>query len=183
MPNHGATTRSNTSIATYIWVLTNRKPEHRKGKAQLIDATEWYQLLGKKNCELGKADIERICETFLAFKETEQSMIFPNAAFGYWRVIVEQPLQLVGAKPDHACTATELKELKKSNERSEDAPPIIKEIHKKGATAKPLCGLFAATINGKLDVREAAALLADGFIDDGNDATGNFADNTGETIT
>jgi type I restriction enzyme M protein len=88
----------NTGIATYIWVLTNRKPEHRKGKIQLIDATQWFKPLrknlGKKNCELSEEDIQRICQTFLDFKETEQSKIFPNAAFGYWKVTVERPLRL-----------------------------------------------------------------------------------------
>ena len=88
----------NTGIATYIWVLSNRKPEHRKGKVQLIDATPWYKPLrknlGKKNCELSEADITRICEVFLAFEETEQSKIFENAAFGYWKVTVERPLRL-----------------------------------------------------------------------------------------
>ena len=88
----------NTGIATYIWVLTNRKPEHRRGKVQLIDATGWYQPLrknlGKKNCELGEEDIARICDTFLVFKETEQSKIFDTAAFGYWKVTVDQPLRL-----------------------------------------------------------------------------------------
>ncbi len=88
----------NTGIATYVWVLTNRKPEHRRGKVQLIDATQWHQPLrknlGKKNCELGEEDIARICETFLAFEETEQSQIFDNAAFGYWKVTVERPLRL-----------------------------------------------------------------------------------------
>lgn len=88
----------NTGIATYIWVLTNRKPEHRRGKVQLIDATEWFKPLrknlGKKNCELAPDDIQRICDTYLAFKETEQSKIFPNAAFGYWKVTVERPLRL-----------------------------------------------------------------------------------------
>ncbi len=88
----------NTGIATYIWVLTNRKPEHRRGKVQLIDATQWYKPLrknlGKKNCELSDADIERICATFLAFEETEQSKIFPNEAFGYSKVRVERPLRL-----------------------------------------------------------------------------------------
>ena len=72
----------NTGIATYVWVLTNRKPEHRRGKVQLIDATGWHRPLrknlGKKNCELGEEDIARICDTFLAFEETEQSMIFDN---------------------------------------------------------------------------------------------------------
>jgi type I restriction enzyme M protein len=88
----------NTGIATYIWVLTNRKPAHRKGQVQLIDATQWFKPLrknmGKKNCELAADDIQRICDAFLAFKETPQSKIFPNAAFGYWKVKVERPLRL-----------------------------------------------------------------------------------------
>jgi type I restriction enzyme M protein len=50
--------------------------------------------MGKKNCELGPEDIQRICDTFLAFEETPQSKIFPNAAFGYWKVKVERPLRL-----------------------------------------------------------------------------------------
>ena len=89
----------NTGIATYVWVLTNRKPEKRQGKVQLIDATQWFRPLrknmGKKNCELAPEDIQRICQTFLAFEETPQSKIFPNAAFGYWKVKVERPLRLV----------------------------------------------------------------------------------------
>jgi type I restriction enzyme M protein len=88
----------NTGIATYVWVLTNRKPEQRRGKVQLIDATQWFRPLrknmGKKNCELAPEDIQRVCDTFLAFKETPQSKIFPNEAFGYWKVKVERPLRL-----------------------------------------------------------------------------------------
>ena len=88
----------NTGIATYIWVLSNRKPERRRGKVQLIDATQWFEPLrknlGKKNCELSEEDIQRICDTFLAFEETEQSKIFPNEDFGFWKVIVERPLRL-----------------------------------------------------------------------------------------
>ena len=89
----------NTGIATYIWVLSNRKAEHRRGKVQLIDATEWYKPLrknlGNKNCELAEVDIRRICDAFLAFEETEQSKIFPNDAFGYRKVTVERPLRLI----------------------------------------------------------------------------------------
>jgi type I restriction enzyme M protein len=88
----------NTGIATYIWVLTNRKPEHRRGKVQLIDATAWLQPLrknlGKKNCELSTDDIQRIVSAFLDFEETEQSKLFPNAAFGYWKITVDRPLRL-----------------------------------------------------------------------------------------
>src|SRR5947209_7163318 len=80
----------NTGIATYIWVLTNRKPKKRIGKVQLIDATEWFKPLrrnlGKKNCELAQEHVEQICKTFLAFKETEQSRIFPNEAFGFCKL-------------------------------------------------------------------------------------------------
>lgn len=88
----------NTGIATYIWVVTNRKPKHRRGKVQLIDATKWCKPLrknmGMKNCELSDDDIQRICDTFLSFEETEESKIFPNKAFGYWKVTVERPLRL-----------------------------------------------------------------------------------------
>jgi type I restriction enzyme M protein len=88
----------NTGIATYIWVLTNRKPDHRRGKVQLIDATAWSQPLrknlGKKNCELSPADIQTVIAAFLKFEKTEQSKIFPNEAFGYWKIVVERPLRL-----------------------------------------------------------------------------------------
>jgi len=88
----------NTGIATYIWVLTNKKPEHRKGKVQLIDASQWFKRLsrnlGKKNCELSPDDIEKICKAFLEFKEAPQSKIFANENFGYWKVTVERPLRL-----------------------------------------------------------------------------------------
>jgi len=88
----------NTGISTFIWIITNRKPEHRRGKVQLIDATEWFRPLrrnlGKKTCELSEDDIRRVCDTFLAFEETEQSKIFPNEAFGYWKATVDRPLRL-----------------------------------------------------------------------------------------
>ena len=88
----------NTGIATYIWVLSNRKAESRKGKVQLIDASAWSKplrkKLGKKNCVLGPDDIKGICDSFLNSEENEQSKIFPNEAFGYWKVTVERPLRL-----------------------------------------------------------------------------------------
>jgi type I restriction enzyme M protein len=87
----------NTGIATYVWVLSNRKPKLRQGKMQLTDATQWFKPLrknlGKKNCEFSDQDIQRICEVFLRFEETPQSKIFPNQAFGYWKITVERPLR------------------------------------------------------------------------------------------
>ena len=140
----------NTGIATYIWVLGNRKPAHRRGKVQLIDATQWFEPLrknlGAKNCTLADPDIQRICDAFLAFEETEQSKIFPNEAFGYWKVTVERPLRLEGVDPERAYKAKEIKALKETAERSETAPPVIKKVHKRGVEADPLRGLFPATV-------------------------------------
>ena len=148
----------NTGIATYVWLLTNKKPEHRQGKVQLIDATQWFQPLrknlGKKNCELGEGDIERVCETFLAFEETEQSKIFDNAAFGYWKVVVERPLRIEGADPARVYKPAEIKALKEDGERSEDAPRVIRKVHEAGVEANPLHGRFEAIINGKAAVVE-----------------------------
>ena len=148
----------NTGIATYIWVLTNRKPEHRRGKVQLIDAAQWFKPLrknlGKKNCELSGEDIARICDTFLAFEETEQSKIFPNEAFGYWKVTVERPLRIEGVDPNRAYKPAEIKQLKEAGERSADAPPVIRKIHKQSKKPDPLRGLFVAVVNGRSAVVE-----------------------------
>jgi type I restriction enzyme M protein len=149
----------NTGIATYIWILSNRKPAHRQGQVQLIDATAWYQPLrknlGKKNCELGTADIDRIVESFLAFEETEQSKIFPNEAFGYWKVTVERPLRVHGINPEKAYSGKELRELKANGAGDEDAPPVIKKIYMPGIVLPdPLHGRFEATIRGKPRVVE-----------------------------
>ncbi len=147
----------NTGIATYIWVLSNRKATHRQGKVQLIDATRWSRPLrknlGSKNCELSDEDIRRICDAFLAFEETEQSKIFPNKAFGYWKVTVERPLRIEGIDPERSYTAKEIKSLKDEGKRSETAPPVIKKVHK-GVEPVPLRGLFPATIKGKPAVVE-----------------------------
>jgi len=143
----------NTGIATYIWVITNRKPEHRRGLVQLIDATQWSKPLrknlGKKNCELSGEDIGRICEEFTAFKKTEQSKIFSNQAFGYWKVTVERPLRLKNVDSGHSYSPAEIKRLKEKCERDENSPPVIRKIHKPGTPADPIRGRFEVMINGK----------------------------------
>ena len=143
----------NTGIATYVWVLTNRKPGHRRGKVQLIDATKWFRPLrknlGKKNCELGGDDIDRICRTFLDFEEHEQSRIFDNDAFGYWKVTVERPLRIEGVDPNRAYKAAEIRKLKETAKRGADAPPVIRKIHKRGTEPHPLRGLFETSIDGR----------------------------------
>ncbi|MCM1060689.1 MAG: N-6 DNA methylase [Eubacterium sp.] len=88
----------NTGIGTFIWVLSNRKEERRKGKIQLIDATAMKSPLrknmGKKNCEFTPEIKSEILRIFLEMEESEVSMIFNNEEFGYWNVTVERPLRL-----------------------------------------------------------------------------------------
>ena len=124
----------------------------------MIDSTQWHtplrRNLGSKNCELSDEDIHRICETFLSFEETEQSKIFPNQAFGYWKVTVERPLRLGGIDPERAYTAKEIKALKDEGKRSETAPPVIRKIHKQGTGPDPLRGLFEANIGDQPAVVE-----------------------------
>ncbi|MHB1263827.1 MAG: type I restriction-modification system subunit M [Gemmatimonadaceae bacterium] len=92
----------NTGIATYVWIVSNRKPAHRKGKLQLIDASGiWQKMrksLGSKRKELSGAQIEEITRIFGQFEEVERdgrpiSRIFPNEAFGYRTITVERPLR------------------------------------------------------------------------------------------
>ncbi len=148
----------NTGIATYIWVLSNHKPAHRRSKVQLIDATQWFKPprknLGKKNCELSEEDVQRVCDAFLKFEETEQSKIFPNGAFGYWKVTVERPLRLKGIDPNRAYSP-KIKELKGNGPADENSPAVIKKIHKAGkAEPDPLRGRFEASVDGKQCVVE-----------------------------
>jgi type I restriction enzyme M protein len=149
----------NTGIATYIWLLSNRKPAIRRGKVQLIDATSWYRPLrknlGQKNCELGPDDIGRIVDTFLAFEETEQSKIFPNETFGYWKVTVERPLRVRGIDPERAYSAAEARAMKAEGRVDPDAPPLIRKIHRPGSVEPdPLRGRLETLIGGRSRVVE-----------------------------
>lgn len=153
----------NTGIATYIWVLSNRKDERRKGYVQLIDAAEWYspmpKNLGKKNRELSRADIRRICDTFQDGAATEHSKILPNAAFGYWKVTVERPLRIPGIDPERAYNPAEIRRLKAEMTLSPslsptptpipEAPPVIRRIHRSDTPLDTLAGRFAAVIKGR----------------------------------
>ncbi|HEU5378678.1 MAG TPA: class I SAM-dependent DNA methyltransferase [Ktedonobacteraceae bacterium] len=88
----------NTGIATYIWILTNRKPEERKGKVQLINATDlWVPMrksLGDKRRQISVEQAEQIRDIFINFSENERSKIFSYKAFGYRKILVERPLRL-----------------------------------------------------------------------------------------
>ena len=92
----------NTGISTYVWIITNRKPEHRKGKVQLIDASGFWQKmrksLGSKRKELSDEHIATITKLFGDFTESHLagkpiSRIFKNQEFGYRTITVERPLR------------------------------------------------------------------------------------------
>lgn len=88
----------NTGIGTFIWILSNRKEERRKGKIQLINATAMKASLrknmGKKNCEFTPEIRKEILRIFLEMEESDVSKVFNNQDFGYWNVTVERPLRL-----------------------------------------------------------------------------------------
>ena len=88
----------NTGIGTFIWILSNKKEDRRKGKIQLIDATAMKTPLrknmGKKNCEFTPEIRKEIVRLFLEMEESEISMVFDNDEFAYWTITVERPLRL-----------------------------------------------------------------------------------------
>lgn len=93
----------NTGISTYIWILSNHKAPERKGKVQLIDASNLYRKLrknlGAKNCEFAPEDIETITNIYLSLQEGRIkeciSKVFNNEDFGFYKVTVERPLRLM----------------------------------------------------------------------------------------
>jgi type I restriction enzyme M protein len=87
----------NTAIASYVWVLTNRKSEERRGKVQLIDARgQWVKMrksLGEKRREISPEQIAEVTRLHGAFEEGELVKVLPNEAFGYRTIVVERPLR------------------------------------------------------------------------------------------
>lgn len=88
----------NTGIGTFIWVVTNRKTAHRKGKIQLIDARERYtpmkRSLGDKRRYLDQAALDDVTREHGALEDSKTSRVFDNAEFGYRRITVLRPLRL-----------------------------------------------------------------------------------------
>ncbi len=95
----------NTGITTYIWILSNHKPMHRRGKVQLVDAGQLYRKLrknlGNKNCEFSPEHIRQIVQVYTDMEPVERhgdegiaSKVFDNADFGYYKVTIERPKRL-----------------------------------------------------------------------------------------
>ena len=151
----------NTGIATYVWVISNRKEERRKGKVQLIDATGWStplrKNLGEKGVEISDADADRVLATYEAFDQAgdpDHSKVFDGVDFGYSKITVERPLRIAGVEEGRVYKAPEIKQLKEDGVRDESAPPIIKKVLPYAATPDPLYGRYEAIIDGRVRVVE-----------------------------
>jgi len=151
----------NTGIATYVWVLSNRKEERRKGKVQLIDATGWStplrKNLGEKGVEVSANDAEKVLEAFMAFDQyddTDRSKVFDGVDFGYLKITVERPLRIAGVDSNRVYTAKEIKQLKGEGLRDETAPPVIKKALPYAASPDPLHGRYKAVVGERTRVVE-----------------------------
>ncbi len=128
----------NTGISTYVWILSNRKPEQRKGKLQLIDASAFWQkmrkTLGSKRKELSDEHIEEITRLFGGFLEKNDdrkpiSRIFHNTEFGYRTITVERPLRDAKGKTILAEKGkTKGKPQPDSNLRDTENVPLSEEV-------------------------------------------------------
>lgn len=144
----------NTGISTYIWVLSNRKEERRKGKVQLIDATGCYvkmrKSLGDKRHEITDEQIQEITRLFRTFAESEHVKIFDTTDFGYRKITVERPLRL-----NFAITPERIARL-----RSERAFVNLATTRKKGEAG------LVEVAEGKRLQREILVLLLQGMAGD-----------------
>lgn len=140
----------NTGIGTFIWVLSNKKEDRRKGKIQLIDATAMKSALrknmGKKNCEFTEEIRKEIVRIFLDMEESDVSMVFNNDEFAYWNVTVERPLRL-RVYPDRPIPTNTFK-------KSDEYDGVIAAIEKAAKTAP----LDDWTVFAKATKLKAAAL-------------------------
>ncbi|HAT4281445.1 type I restriction-modification system subunit M [Clostridium perfringens] len=125
----------NTGIGTYIWVLTNRKDEKRKGKIQLVNATEYYQVmrksLGNKRKEITKEQIQEIKALYENFTEGENCKIFNGEDFGYRKITIERPLKLsfkvTEEKIEGVKETTQFKNLAVSKKKDEEVKKAEEE--------------------------------------------------------
>jgi len=131
----------NTGIFTYIWIVTNNKPEERKGKVQLINTISFFtkmkSSLGKKRNEISTQQIDDITKIFEKFKPGEYCKIFDNRDFGYTRITVERPLKrnfqvnkerLEKLKEESAFVALKDRKLKPKDPQQEDVIITLKTM-------------------------------------------------------
>lgn len=101
----------NTGIPTFIWIITNNKPESKRGKVQLINATndkyfsKMKKSLGQKQNEMTQKHIEKITDLFLNFSENEDCKVLDNEDFGYTKILIEKPRSIESLQDDEKFNA------------------------------------------------------------------------------
>lgn len=115
----------NTGISTYIWVLTNKKEQKRKGKIQLVNASDFSKpmrkSLGSKRKFIDKTQIDEIEKIYQSFQESKYSKIFDNSDFGYTKITIERPKNLEELKDDEKFESLDKKdEIAKILQKIED---------------------------------------------------------------
>ncbi|MDE6441771.1 MAG: type I restriction-modification system subunit M [Clostridia bacterium] len=161
----------NTGIGTYIWVLSNKKEERRKGKIQLIDATAMKlplrKNMGKKNCEFTLDIRNEIVRIFMNMEQSEVSRIFDNNEFGYWTVTVERPLRLrvfpERKIPQGALNAKEMESYLSAIKSLTDDVPL--DDWTAFATATKLKGAILKKVRPFITERDSSAKAVDGEAD------------------
>ena len=161
----------NTGIGTYIWVLSNKKEDRRKGKIQLIDATAMKSPLrknmGKKNCEFTPEIRKEIMRIFLEMEESEVSKVFNNEDFGYWAVTVERPLRL-RVYPERKIPAGVLKDVEMESYLSaiKSFKPSVKlDDWKAFAKATKLKAALLKKVRPYITEKDSTAIAIDGEAD------------------
>jgi len=141
----------NTGIATYIWVLSNRKEKERKGKVLLINATGFWKpmrrSLGDKRREISDEDRAKIATLYEAYEEGEHAKIFPTTAFGYRKITVERPLRLnFQASPERIARLKDASAFKRLAESKKNNPKQKATEEAAGRTEQKAILAFVATL-------------------------------------
>ncbi|MEV9527713.1 MULTISPECIES: type I restriction-modification system subunit M [Aliarcobacter] len=115
----------NTGISTYIWVLTNKKEQKRRGKIELVNASDFSKpmrkSLGSKRKFIDKTQIDEIEKIYQSFQESKYSKIFDNSDFGYTKITIERPKNLEELKDDEKFESLDKKdEIAKILQKIED---------------------------------------------------------------
>ncbi len=160
----------NTNIQTYVWVLTNRKPNgsrsgepDRRGKVQLIDASgdafyrKMRKSLGDKRNEIGRDQIDEVVRLYGDFADGPHSKIFDNAAFGYRRVTVERPLRVrYEATDEGIATALSAKVVRKFVDAAPEGG--LKGFEEAGTRERDLCAAIRVALTEAIDDIDAAGV-------------------------
>ncbi|WP_417903953.1 N-6 DNA methylase [Campylobacter sp. LH-2024] len=164
----------NTGIPTFIWILANKKPKHKRGKIQLINATsqKYYfkmkKSLGSKQNEMTKEHLEKITELFLENISNEDSKILDNIEFGYTKITIEKPKSIENLELDERFAKLKdkdkilekLKELEKNPKEFESKEEFIKFLGVKLKKSEENCLIDNDKTNNtekiplKQDIRE-----------------------------